>query len=75
MARNNLFENDEELPNFSLDFPWLSNPSVSSEESTNATSRFPTMSEEELIKVVSERHSKRTKQTTNWSLSTFKGIN
>ena len=72
MARNDLFQNDEKLPNFSLDFSWLSN---ASQESTNATSRFPTMSEEELEKVVSERHSKRTKQTTNCSLSTFKGIN
>ena len=35
--------------------------------------RFASLSESELEELVSERHSKKTKEITNWSVSTFKG--
>ena len=35
--------------------------------------RFPTLSFEEMEKILEEKHSKKTKQVTNWSIATFKG--
>ena len=35
--------------------------------------RFTSLSESDLEDFVSERHSKKTQEVTNWSLSTFKG--
>ena len=35
--------------------------------------RFASLSESDLEDLVSERHSKKTKEVTNWSVSTFKG--
>ena len=35
--------------------------------------RFTSLSESELEELVSERHSKKTKEVTSWSVSTFKG--
>lgn len=57
-------ENETEMPSFKLfDFSFLEPP----------TKRFASLSESELELLVSERHSKKTKETTNWSVSTFKG--
>lgn len=56
-------ENETEMPSFKLfDFSFLEPP----------TKRFASLSESELELLVSERHSKKTKETTNWSVSTFK---
>jgi len=35
--------------------------------------RFASLNESKLEELVSERHSKKTKEVTNWSVSTFKG--
>jgi len=35
--------------------------------------RFVSLSESELEELVSERHSKKTKEVTNWTVSTFRG--
>ena len=35
--------------------------------------RFASLSESDLDHLISERHSKETKEVTNWSVSTFKG--
>ena len=39
----------------------------------SALSRFASLSEGKMQQILSERHSGKTKQTTNWSVSTFKG--
>jgi hypothetical protein len=39
------------------------------------TSRFVNLSEKELQKILKDKHSDKTKKTTNWSVSTFKGKN
>lgn len=59
----------DQFPDFSFDHTWLNSPNE-----TQQTPRFPSLSDQELDKIVSERHSKKTKQTTNWSVSTFKGM-
>ena len=57
-------ESERELPSFTLfDSPFPEPP----------VKRFASLSESELEELVGERHSKKTKETTNWSVSTFKG--
>ena len=53
----------EGLPNFDINF-------FSSEPSRK---RFASLTDEELNKLLDEKHSKKTKTTTNWGISTFKG--
>ena len=43
------------------------------EDSASAPSRFASLSEGEMQQILTERHSGKTKQMTNWSVSTFKG--
>ena len=64
----------EDQPNFSLafDLPSSSQANKSNEKEAQQV-RFPNLSEEELDKILAERHSARTKKTTNWSMATFKG--
>ena len=42
-------------------------------DSVSAPSRFASQSEGEMQQILTERHSGKTKQMTNWSVSTFKG--
>ena len=42
-------------------------------DSASALSRFAPLSEGELQQILTERHPGKTKQMTNWSVSTFKG--
>lgn len=42
-------------------------------DSASAPSRFASLSEGEIQQILTERHSGKTKQMTNWSVSTFKG--
>ena len=56
---------DVELPNFDLNL-FGTPPSKSSK-------RFANLSERELNHMVEQRHSDKTKKTTNWSVSTFRG--
>ena len=59
-------EHVREMPSFALfDSPFHEPPAKSS--------RFASLSESDLDELVGERHSKKTKETTNWSVSTFKG--
>jgi len=37
------------------------------------SSRFANLSESEMQQILADRHSAKTKQTTNWSVGTFKG--
>jgi len=64
----------EDLPNFSLafDLPASSQANKSNEKEPQKA-RFRNLSEQELEKILAERHSARTKKATNWSVSTFKG--
>ena len=43
------------------------------ETPASAPSRFASLSEGEIQQILTERHSGKTKQMTNWSASTFKG--
>ncbi|PFX16672.1 von Willebrand factor D and EGF domain-containing protein [Stylophora pistillata] len=64
----------EDQPNFSLalDLPASSQANKQNENKTQQA-RFPNLSEQELEKILAERHPARTKKTTNWSVATFKG--
>ena len=42
-------------------------------DSASEPSRFASLSEGEIQQILTERHSGKTKQKTNWSVSTFKG--
>jgi len=53
-----------ELPNFDLQF--LDKPPANSK-------RFANLSGPELSRLVEKRHSDKTKKSTKWSLSTFRG--
>ena len=56
---------DVELPNFDLN--------LFGEPPSKSAKRFAKLSEWELNYVVEQRHSEKTKKTTNWSVSTFRG--
>jgi len=64
----------EDQPNFSLafDFPLSSQADKSNEKEAQQVC-FPNLSEQELEKILTEKHSARTKKTTNWSVASFKG--
>ena len=57
-------DNSCELPNFELNV--FDGPPAKS-------SRFANLSEQELNQLVEQRHSEKTKKTTNWSVSTLRG--
>lgn len=59
-----LLEEDVEMPCFDLLADIFPEPPAK---------RFASLSESQLNELVSERHSKKTKEVTNWSVSTFKG--
>ena len=59
-----LSEEETEYPSFDLFGNILAEP---------PTKRFASLGESDLKDLVSERHSKKTKEVTNWSVFTFKG--
>ena len=59
-----LSEEEAEWPSFDLFGSVFAEP---------PSKRFASLSESDLEDLVSERHSKKTKEVTNWSVSTFKG--
>ena len=44
-----------------------------SESATNENNRFANLSERDLEKILEDKQSNKTKQNTNWCVSTFKG--
>ena len=67
--------NYEEVPNFSIEIEGLSaNPSpLKTHKIKEEEVRFATLSEGDLQDILTERHSKATKKSTNWSVGTFNG--
>ena len=59
-----LSEDETEIPSFDLFGSIFPEPPAK---------RFANLSESELEELASERHSKKTKEVTNWSVSTIKG--
>ena len=59
-----LSEEETEYPSFDLFGSIFAEPPAK---------RFASLSESDLDDLISERHSKKTKEVTNWSVSTFKG--
>ena len=59
-----LSEEETEYPSFALFGSIFAEPPAK---------RFASLSESDLDDLISERHSKKTKEVTNWSVSTFKG--
>ena len=59
-----LSEEETEYPSFTLFGSIFAEPPAK---------RFASLSESDLDDLISERHSKKTKEVTNWSVSTFKG--
>ena len=69
---------EEELLTFSLGMEFLTSKKEQKEKENKeqawlVSSPFATLSESELENILVERHSARTNQITNWSVSTFKG--
>ena len=64
----------EDQPNFSLAFDLPAGRQANKRKENEAQqARFPNLSEQELEKILAERHSAKTKKATNWSVATFKG--
>ena len=70
-------QNDDNFPTFSLGLEFLNEAEKEKNngkgDSASAPSRFASLSEREMQQFLTERHSGKTKQMTNWSVSTFKG--
>ena len=69
---------EEELLTFSLGIEFLTSKKEQKEKENKeqawlVSSPFATLSESELENILVERHSARTNQIKNWSVSTFKG--
>ena len=56
--------NSDEFPNFELNI---------FDEPQSKVKRFANLSEREINDLVEKRHSDKTKTSTNWSVSTFRG--
>ena len=70
-------QNEDNCVTFSLGLDFL-NEAVKEKNkgkgnSASAPSRFASLSEGEIQQILTERHSGKTKQMTNWSVSMFKG--
>lgn len=70
-------QNEDNFVSFSLGLEFLNEAEKEKNngkgDSASAPSRFASLSEGEMQQILTERHSGKTKQMTNWSLSTFKG--
>ena len=66
-----------QFPTFSLGLEFLNEAEKEKNNGTGdsapAPSRFASLFEGEMQQILTERHSGKTKQMTNWSVSTFKG--
>jgi hypothetical protein len=63
-------ENAENFPSFCID------SELTAQVETNTPKenlRFATLSDNELEKILEGKHSEKTKKTTKWAVSTFKG--
>lgn len=63
-------------PSFRLNFgeeEYVSLVDNEKNETARQPKRFATLSNEEMDKILEEKHSVKTKRTTNWSVATFKG--
>ena len=71
-------QNEDNCVTFSLGLDFLNEAEKEKNKgkgnSASAPSRFASLSEGEMQQILTERHSGKTKQMTNWSVSTFKGI-
>ena len=71
-------QNEDNCVTFSLGLDFLNEAEKEKNKgkgnSTSAPSRFASLSEGEMQQILRERHSGKSKQMTNWSVSTFKGI-
>ena len=69
-------QNEDNFPTFSLGLEFLNEAEKEKNngkgDSASAPSRFASLSEREMQQFLTERHSGKTKQMTNWSVSTFK---
>ena len=69
-------QNEDNFPTFSLGLEFLNEAEKEKNngkgDSASAPSRFAPLSEGEMQQFLTERHSGKTKQMTNWSVSTFK---
>ena len=69
-------QNEDNFPTFSLGLEFLNETEKEKNngtgDSASAPSRFASLSEGEMQQILTERHSGKTKQMTNWSVSTFK---
>ena len=71
-------QNEDNFPTFSLGLEFLNEAEREKNngkgDSASEPSRFASLSSEgEMQQILTERHSGKTKQKTNWSISTFKG--
>ena len=73
-------QNEDNFPTFSLGQQFLNqtgkeknNNNNGKGDSASAPLRFASLYEGEMQQILTERHSGKTKQMTNWSVSTFKG--
>ena len=70
-------QNEDNFPTFSLGLEFLNGTEKEKNngkrDSASAPSRFASLSEGEMQQILTERHSGKTKQMTNWPVSTFKG--
>ena len=69
-------QNEDKFPTFSLGLEFLNEAEKEKNngkgDSASAPSRFASLSEGEMQQILTEKHSGKTKQMTNWSVSTFK---
>ena len=70
-------QNEDNFPTFSLGLEFLNEAEKEKNngkgDSAPAPSRFASLSKGEMQQILTKRHSGKTKQMTNWSVSTFKG--
>ena len=65
---------DEELPNFEFEFEENIEPLAKKQQKPEKSSQiFANLNESQLQDLLADKQSSRTKQTTNWCVSTFKG--
>ena len=70
-------QNEDNFPTFSLRLEFLNEAEREKNngkgDSASERSQFASLSEGEMQQILTERHSGKTKQKTNWCVSTFKG--
>ena len=73
----NQSQNEDNFPTFSLGLEFLNEEenwkNNGKRDSTSVPSQFASLSEGEVQQILTDRHSGKTKQMTNWSVSIFTG--